>query len=618
MDWLRGVSRELLEPQSALKVAMMHLENARKAIGAPELEVALCLDAYNALLRIRTSDRKTLVSASSSSSGRPDQEELRKNIALTIKEIASKLHTLGRHEHSRNVKKYGRKWGPVPSEEPMFSNRDSSCSSHNNEPTYPPSPTIPATPFPSATPFSTISPATTLVTNRSFPSSFNSISKPMIKETPSAQLSTIQSPLPKYSDIFTMDVAISMKISSLPKADEHLTDIHQLVHCLSLLPSSPLKRGHHLSPEEEEWSLAISKNQEEQERLQNLASDVLEMFMKDKTKAEASVTEVVSLAPVLKKELFRTLLMELINGIDSNVMLHTNLLDGLAQLIQGAPPGHIDPDDLVKILNVLNKRLHQTHNQSSDFIYRLSVAVSRVLDAMANSHVKELDRVHLHEPLKAYMDQLKRSKDIYQVYHAAHAFQALLYIPDNETKAQATLRRTTTVIRGLFGMVSAVKSMNVNDFIDQLGNIQDGLPSIELLLDLSLSVYNSMTSSAEHSTSFMESLRVGFNFSRKATWYPALRGADVLLQTGELFQFKALVHNAPCRHDPAFQWGLCQRLGQIAADTKWDMDTRRDAIVFLGEIYKNDHHWKDYIPTKQWIVTILHKLSALSDNNLLG
>jgi hypothetical protein len=110
----------------------------------------------------------------------------------------------------------------------------------------------------------------------------------------------------------------------------------------------------------------------------------------------------------------------------------------------------------------------------------------------------------------------------------------------------------------------------------------------------------------------MDSLKEGSGFERKRDWYSALRGADVLIRDGELVKFKRLICEAPCRKDPAFQWGVCQRLGEMAANTMWDEATCRSAIAFLGEIYKNDGMWGRRASVKQWILNILMQLSASS------
>ncbi|KAF9895804.1 hypothetical protein BX616_008803, partial [Lobosporangium transversale] len=182
-------------------------------------------------------------------------------------------------------------------------------------------------------------------------------------------------------DIFNHNELPTVTRYSLPDADASLNDVQQLTYCLSLLPTAPFPLTD-LTDTEREWCQAVSDDRDEHDRLHKLASDVIRLFISDEIKAEATVAEVVALAPVLDQTQFRALLAALINGISQNIMLGTHLLEGLAQLIRHAPPGYLDSDDLVSILNTLNSRLQSTHTQSGDHLYRLSATVSHVLDAM--------------------------------------------------------------------------------------------------------------------------------------------------------------------------------------------------------------------------------------------
>jgi hypothetical protein len=109
---------------------------------------------------------------------------------------------------------------------------------------------------------------------------------------------------------------------------------------------------------------------------------------------------------------------------------------------------------------------------------------------------------------------------------------------------------------------------------------------------------------------FLDSLKESFSFDQKRAWYPALRGVDALIRDGHLVKFKTLACEAPCRRDPAFQWGLCQRLGEIAASSLWGADTRKGAVSFLLEIYRDDAGWGQQVDVKQWILAILTQLSS--------
>ena len=396
----------------------------------------------------------------------------------------------------------------------------------------------------------------------------------------------------------------------LPEADERLYNTPQLACCLGLLKASDSPDI--LEPTAHNWLRAIENDTDEQDRLKTMATEVIKAFKRDELKDAKAVSEVVYLAPVLNKDAFHDLLAEFYSGIDHSGLLKFQLLEGLAQLIQDAEPGHLNSDDLVKILELLSVRLRDTHQQSTQHIHQLTLAVSHVLDAMADTNVTGLNRETLHEPLSSYLSDLKGSSDPYLVYQAAYAYQALLCVPDNETKWQAAMRRTGKVVKGVSGLMSAVKGFDLTKFIEGLGDIQKGLEGVSQVVEFAKSAYDDISSLAEGGKGFMDCLKEGLSFDRKRDWYSALRGADVMIRDGELTTFKELICKAPCRRDPAFQWGVCQRLGEIANKSAWDADTRRGATEFLGEIYKNDEMWGQQTNVKQWILNILMQLSTSS------
>jgi hypothetical protein len=364
------------------------------------------------------------------------------------------------------------------------------------------------------------------------------------------------------------------------------------------------------------WLKSVGEDSEEQERLENLATGVIRAFKSDEFKDSRAVTEVVQLAPVLDNENYRYLLKEFYSGIEMSGLLEIHQLEGLAQLIQSAGPAQLDPDDLVKVLDMLSSRLRDTHQQSMKHRYQLVLAVSHVLDAMTDAQVTGLDREKLREPLLSYLETLQKSSDTYLVYQAAYAFQALLCVPDDESLWNATLRRTGKVIKGVSRLVSAVKGLNLSAFIDGLGEIQQGVAGAMEVVKVVKDTYDDLSSLVEGGKGFVDCLKEGLSFNRKCAWYPALRGADTLIQEGQFADFRKLVCEAPCRRDPAFQWGVCQRLGELAANTTWDPDTRRGAIAFLGEIYRKDEVWGRQATVKKWILNILRQLSNSSESEM--
>jgi len=293
-------------------------------------------------------------------------------------------------------------------------------------------------------------------------------------------------------------------------------------------------------------------------------------------------------------------------------------LEGLAHFIQSATPGYLDANDLVKILALLSTRLQETFQQSPQHIYELTITVSRVLDAMADCNIQGLDSVKLHEPLLSYLARLKADKDPYIVYQAVYAFQALMCVPDDEEPWQAVLRRSGAIIKGIGGLASAIKGLNITEFINGLSTIQEGFQGAGQIFALAQDAYNGVTALKESGQGLLESLKNGLSFSHKRTWYTALRGADVLIQNGEMANFKTFINEAPCRRDLAFQWGVCQRLGYLAADPVKDDGTRKDAIAFLGEMYSNDEAWGQEPRIKQCILEIALRLSQASGHGTKG
>jgi len=408
-------------------------------------------------------------------------------------------------------------------------------------------------------------------------------------------------------NIFEKNVSSSVPDFRLPDPDERLNNTPQLVCCLGLLQGFR-SSDEMLDPAARKWLQIVAKDPDEKSRLHTMSTEVIRAFVRDEIKGDKAVAEVVCLAPVLNKDTFHDLLSEFYSGIDHSGLLNFHQLEGLAQLIQGADPGHLSADDLVKILVLLSDRLGETHHRSTQNLYQLTMAISHVLDAMADARVTGLDRERLHEPLSMYLQELQDSKDPYLVYQAAYAYQALQCVPDDETTWQMAMRHTGKVIRGISGLVSATRGFDLMKFIEGLEDIGKGLSGVTMVVDV---VKTSFNDGLEDSgQTFLECLKEGLSFERKRDWYSALRGADALIRDGELATFKKLVCEAPCRLDAAFQWGICQRLGEIVANPAWDAGTRQSAIAFLGEIYRDDATWGQQMNVKQWILNILMQMAT--------
>jgi hypothetical protein len=166
--------------------------------------------------------------------------------------------------------------------------------------------------------------------------------------------------------------------------------------------------------------------------------------------------------------------------------------------------------------------------------------------------------------------------------------------------------------------VSAVKGLDLNGFMDGLKDIQQGVSGATGAFKLAKTTIDGVKSLSDSGKSFVECMKEGLGVKCKLTWYPALRGAESLLRSGQLSNFKRLVCEAPCRQDPVFQWGVCQLLGEIAADLMWDARTRGSAVLFLGEMYRNRTVWGDHANVKEWILVILIRLGTSDGNDAQG
>ncbi|KAG9067049.1 hypothetical protein KI688_012961 [Linnemannia hyalina] len=329
----------------------------------------------------------------------------------------------------------------------------------------------------------------------------------------------------------------------------------------------------------------------------------------DSTKDSTKVAEIVALGPILQREPYRKLLSSFIADFDDSLILDVNLLQGLVQLVQSASPGYLVSDDLIKVLSLLRTHLEDTHQHSSEHLCHLTLAVSMIFDIMADHKVKDLDRVIEHEPLSAVLSGLRDSSDPYLMYQACYAFQALQYVPDDETVLQAVLRHSTGVVDGLIKIISVLKL--------DLGSVLEGLEKLQEVavsaIGVAATVYDGVRSLRESGRGVLESLKEGFGSGQKRPWYPAIRAAYAFVQAGQLKDLKQLIYEAPCRQDPLFQWGICQLLGEIAVDTVWAVAIRQQAIDLLGHLYKEDQEWGHDKNVKAWMLTIVGTLGSSPD-----
>ncbi|KAG0226430.1 hypothetical protein BGX31_007294 [Mortierella sp. GBA43] len=379
------------------------------------------------------------------------------------------------------------------------------------------------------------------------PASYSTATMPLVLSGSFPPYTSTNNTTEAMDHIFAENVAPPTTTYQLPEPGERLSSTQQLAQCLGLLKSSRWQDDP-LEPAAQRWLQATGKD--EQERLRKLAVEVVRVFKHDEAKDAKVAAEVVCLAPVLDTPELDGILDEFHLGIQHSRLLNIHHIEGLAQLIQGAGT------------------------------------------------------------FSSYLNDFKHSEDPFLVYQAAYAFQALLYIADSES----TWVLATTHVEKHNGVVSnpphiTKTSLDPNKFIETLVDMQKTPQQIAEAAAAAEPVYDGVALDQSDGRRLLDCLQEGHCFERKRDWYSALRGADLLIRDGDLASFKTLVCQAPCRLDPAFQWGLCQRLGDLAASPTWDPTTRRSAVVFLGEIYRNDHVWGQHASIKQWILDILMQLA---------
>ncbi|KAG0057420.1 hypothetical protein BGZ89_001870, partial [Linnemannia elongata] len=321
-------------------------------------------------------------------------------------------------------------------------------------------------------------------------------------------------------NIFPKNMSPPVGLITLPEIGSRIDTTPQLALCLDLLlkigdhddqqgdPSQVLLTG---TTAQLAWIQSIKQDPIEKKRLRWLGARMVDEFAKDASKDSIKIAEMVLIGPVLDSEHYRRLLSCTITAFDQAVLLDIDLLQGLVQLVQSAPSEALLPDDLVKILRVLRIRLQDTHQQSSVHPFHLTLAVSRLLDVMAEHKAKDLDRVEDHEPLSGVLSGLRVSSDPYLMYQACYAFQALQYILNNESPLQAVLRYSTGVVEGV-SKVSAVFKLDLGAVLDGLDKLQEALGSAAQVIG---TVYDGVCSLMNSGRGVLKSMKEGLGSGQK-------------------------------------------------------------------------------------------------------
>ncbi|KAG0077907.1 hypothetical protein BGZ90_006307 [Linnemannia elongata] len=422
------------------------------------------------------------------------------------------------------------------------------------------------------------------------------------------------------TDVFSQNVSAPAFRISLPKLYARVNSTPQLALCIGLLHAESDTASQQEdfcwyvkstdTAAKDDWVNAMKKDPIEQSQMKSLGASMVKEFSKDARKDFFKVAEMVFLGPVLDGKTFRDLLEATITAFERCVILDVNLLQGLVQLVQFAPAESLFHDDLVKILRILRVRLQDKHQQSSEHAFCITLAVSKLLDVMAEHKVEGLHRVIEDEPLSGILWGLRGSSDPYLMYQACYAFQALQYVPDEETPLQALLRHSAGVMDG-FVKATAILKLDLGAVLQGLDKLQETVVSA---VEPDLSANEGACSLMESGRGVFESLRQGFDSEEKKPWYAAIVAANALARAGRLKDLNQLICEAPCRHDPLFQWGICQLLGEIASDAIWETPARLQAVELLEELNRSDTTWGQDKSIQAWMLNITYQLENVDES----
>ncbi len=321
--------------------------------------------------------------------------------------------------------------------------------------------------------------------------------------------------------------------------------------------------------------LAYFFNQRVENRmeLKRLALDVIETFSQRSVKIEENVREIVALASIEDEDITRELFEKMIQG--EHELPNRYMLNGLAEIIDSMNPQWINPSHLVRVLTVIYAQLGVLHAQGNEKeIKSFLLVISRVLVSMADIDVRGLDRITLHEPLYDMLTGFMRSAPPAHQQIASYARQALLRVPNNESKLKEFMRRSMDVVDGL----NSVKSVVTN---------KDPLA----LLD------------AYHS--FKTAFKLQAN---QESWYDDLRYAALLVECNQFVGFELFVKSTSFYQKQEMALGLV-RIVSDTLNAHPEISLRCSLLDFFNQMWTSPFYG-EHESVQRWIMEIFYDYAA--------
>ena len=307
---------------------------------------------------------------------------------------------------------------------------------------------------------------------------------------------------------------------------------------------------------------------EQKKALQPLLRAMIKVY-RDESKL-SQLLEVVEISSVAKNEDYKDLVAAyantIINGTSDRNILDPKLLLGFSKVLRNAQCIEWASGALGGLMAALQSRLTTTiHQAGREDQYRLIRALSGVLDAMVENKISGIAREELHEPLRLQLKKLSDDEDLRMSQAADYALQALLGVPNDETKFQQVVRVTAKILKPLGRLAGAAATLDISKITDLISEHQDDIAKIPDLIEATVKTVRDI-----YALSAVTEL---FGGDQKA-WYAELRYADLLIEAGAFHMLESFIQQANCRQDKHFLCGLFSLLEQA-----WIAGTQRDEVV---------------------------------------
>ncbi|BBO59353.1 NACHT domain-containing NTPase [Mycoavidus sp. B2-EB] len=315
--------------------------------------------------------------------------------------------------------------------------------------------------------------------------------------------------------------------------------------------------------------------------LRQLAFEVLEVFG-TKIKSPEQIQEIIPLATIPDKELYKQLINILAQGLNPGdfSVLNLPLVKGLTAILQDCPTAllirekgldrgisknGIEPGSLMPLLDVLERCLEAAcKGRSNENLKELLKAITQLFDVIGRTSTPDFS-LDDHKGLLATLSMLIGREDTALAYQASCAYQACAQILSVRSIWQNALSPLYEVGGGMVCLSGAVVGFEV-----------------EKLIEAGKHFYSAWTDT---------------QVIRHDSWYQALWFADVFLQTNKLVEFEHFVRNSSDNQNKNFLLGLCQRLEQLVVKHR-DLKTRQSAFWFLQSLYQDNEVWGGHSEVK--------------------